>query len=85
MVLGRAMAVTAVPRVSQWAETHRIALGRGSASAILRQVSVTALVSRAMVGLPWPKKTTGMGQAAGSEALDARIGDAGIMACTRSC
>ena len=54
------MAVTAVPRVSQWAEMHRIALGRGMASAISRQVRVTVLVSSATVGLPWPKKTTGM-------------------------
>jgi hypothetical protein len=54
------MAVTAVIRVSQWAEMARIALGRGMAAAIASQLWVEALFSSAFAGLPCPMKTAGM-------------------------
>ena len=60
IVWGRAIAVTAVPRVSQWAEIARMARGRGMSAAISCQARLVALVSSAIIGLPWPKKTTGM-------------------------
>ena len=46
------MAVTATPRVSQWAETHRMALGLPTASPIAFQARVVSLVSSAIIGLP---------------------------------
>ena len=47
-----AIAVTAVPRVSQWAEMARMARGRGMAAAISCQARLVALVSSAIIGLP---------------------------------
>ena len=52
IVRGRAIAVTAVPRVSQWAEMARMARGRGMAAAISAQARLVALVSSAIIGLP---------------------------------
>src|SRR5439155_22120584 len=60
MVRGRAMAVTAVTLVSQWAEMARIALGRGSAAAISPQARLVLSAWIATIGLPWPKKATGI-------------------------
>jgi hypothetical protein len=52
MVRGAAMAVTATPWVSQWAETQRMALGLPNAAPMAFQVLVVSLVSRAIIGLP---------------------------------
>ena len=52
MVRGRSMAVTAVALMYQWADTTRIARGRGMAAANWRQASVKRLCSRAFIGLP---------------------------------
>jgi len=60
MVFGASVEVTAVPRVSQCADTQRIALGRGSSRPSTRQTRVSGLSSSAFIGLPWPKNTIGM-------------------------
>ena len=52
IVRGRGMAVTAVTPVSQWAETHRIALGLGSPAPTARQPSLMAFGTKAAMGLP---------------------------------
>ena len=60
IVFGLAIAVTAVPRVNQCAEIARIALGLGTFVPRLRQASVYRLRASVFIGLPWPKKMTGM-------------------------
>ena len=60
MVRGRAMAVTAVALTYQWADTIRMARGRGTEAPKLRQASVKRLRSSAFIGLPWPRKAAGM-------------------------
>ena len=54
------MAVTSVPRVIQCAETHKIALGLGIKAACWRKPATNSFSSMAFIGLPWPKKSTGM-------------------------
>src|SRR3954470_5982731 len=60
MVRGRGMAVIAVACTYQWADTMRIARGRGTAWPNARQASVYRFFSRAFIGLPWPKNAAGM-------------------------
>src|SRR3954452_8056322 len=60
MVRGRGMAVTAVALMYQWADTTRIARGRGTAAPKARQAWVYRLSSRAFIGLPWPRKAAGI-------------------------
>src|SRR3974377_23306 len=60
MVGGTAFAVTKLPRVYQWADSERIARGRGSAAPSARHAAVAALLASAFVGLPWPMNTAGM-------------------------
>src|SRR6266705_1148102 len=60
MVFGLSIAVTAVPSVYQCADTHRMASGFGIESPSRRQDSVYWLRSKAFMGLPWPKNTTGI-------------------------
>ena len=65
MVLGLAMPVIChPPRVSQWADTHKISCGC-TARAINSlpmacQLRRQALSSIAFMGLPWPTNSTGM-------------------------
>src|SRR3954463_3116398 len=60
MVRGRGMAVTAVALMYQWADTTRIARGRGTAAPKARQAWVYRLSSSAFIGLPWPRKAAGI-------------------------
>src|SRR5688572_13220514 len=60
MVGGVRIAVTAVPRVHQWAETLRTVFGRPIVRAMDAQVRVASLSSMALTGLPCPKNTTGI-------------------------
>src|SRR6266853_6496724 len=60
MVFGLPIAVTAVPSVYQCADTHKMALGFGIELPSRREDSVYWLRSRVFLGLPWPKKTTGI-------------------------
>src|SRR3990170_362175 len=60
MVRGRSIAVTAVPRVVQCADTARIALGFGTDSPRRRQAAVYRFCSSVFIGLPCPKNTTGI-------------------------
>ncbi|GIJ29946.1 hypothetical protein Vqi01_51080 [Micromonospora qiuiae] len=60
MVFGRGMAVTAVAPMYQWADTTRIARGRGTDCPKARQADVYRLSSSAFIGLPWPKNTAGI-------------------------
>jgi hypothetical protein len=60
MVSGAGLDVTPTPWVSQWAETQRIALGRGRAWPIAAQPRRKSLSSMAFIGEPWPMKSTGM-------------------------
>src|SRR5512142_1625183 len=60
MVRGAGMAVTAVALRYQWAETTRIALGRGATEAPkARHAAVYRLSSRVFMGLPWPMNAAG--------------------------
>jgi len=52
--------VTATPSVSQCADTHRIAFGRGSLWPRALQARRTSVSSTAFMGEPWPAKTAGM-------------------------
>jgi hypothetical protein len=52
MVRGRAMAVTAVPSMYQWADTQRIARGVGTRAPKAAQASVKRLGSMAFMGEP---------------------------------
>src|SRR5215207_1085535 len=54
------MAVTALALMYQWAETTRMARGRGMLAPKALQASVYRLWSSAFIGLPWPKNTAGM-------------------------
>ena len=54
------MPVTKTPAFCQWAETQRMAAGRGSAAAAPAQARLNSLSSMAFIGLPCPTKTTGM-------------------------
>ncbi len=60
IVRGVAIAVTAVPRTYQCADTARIARGRGVRSPNARHASVCRLRSSVFIGLPWPRNTQGM-------------------------
>src|SRR3546814_13032065 len=60
MVGGFCIAVTKVPRVSQCAETHRIAWGLGIFVATPLKLSTNSFSSIAFIGLPWPKNNTGI-------------------------
>mgnify|MGYP001443634348 CR=1 FL=1 len=46
------MAVTSVPRVSQWALTTRMAWGLGSVDPMLRNPATNSFSSIAFIGLP---------------------------------
>src|SRR5262249_27756184 len=59
IVRGASMAVTRVPGTYQWAETARIAFGRGRECAIRDQAFVYPLTSIALIGFPRPTKTGG--------------------------
>ena len=59
MVRGLAMAVTAVMLTYQWAEIDRMALASPSEAPNSAQAAVQRLVSRAFMGLPWPRKAAG--------------------------
>lgn len=61
MVLGALMAVIWVPRVSQCALTHRMAVGVGSVCPIDFQCCENTLSSMAFMGLPCPTNNAGMG------------------------
>ena len=54
------MAVTRLPRVSQWAEMHRMAAGVGRVSATWLQTWLKELSSMAFIGLPCPTNKIGM-------------------------
>src|SRR5690554_2903658 len=60
MVAGCSIAVTQVPWVSQCAEIQSIALGLGRSRAIFRKPETNSFSSIAFIGLPWPKKSTGI-------------------------
>src|SRR5262249_12921113 len=60
MVRGCSIAVTITPRVCQWAEMHRIALGRPRAAPTRAQPRLKALSSMAFIGLPCPTKSAGI-------------------------
>jgi hypothetical protein len=66
MVRGRTIAVTAVAFVYQCAETMRIARGFGTDSPNARHAAVYRFVSRAFIGLPWPKNAAGIVPSGGS-------------------
>jgi len=55
------MAVTAVALMYQWADTMRMARGRGIDAPKARHASEDRFRSRAFMGLPWPKNTAGIG------------------------
>ena len=59
MVRGDAMAVTAVALMYQWADTMRMARGRGIDAPNAAHASLYRLRSRAFIGLPCPKNTAG--------------------------
>src|SRR5512135_3253369 len=61
MVRGLSIAVSSVPRVSQCADTHRIALGVGRVLPISRHPLENSLSSMAFIGLPCPTNSTGIG------------------------
>jgi hypothetical protein len=61
MVLGALMAVTCVPRVSQCALIHNIAVGVGSDLPRDRHLAENTLSSMAFIGLPCPTNNAGMG------------------------
>src|SRR5574340_1243421 len=61
MVLGFAVAVTAVFGTYQCAEMQRIALGLGSAAPIVVHAAVYVLWESAFIGLPCPTNNAGMG------------------------
>src|SRR5580658_1241765 len=67
MVRGCAMAVIAVALVYQWAETARMARGRGSVRPSAAHDSVYRLRSNAFIGLPWPMNSTGIGSWRGAD------------------
>ena len=54
------MAVTAVALMYQWADTTRMARGRGTSTPNDRHASVYRLWSRAFIGVPCPKNAAGM-------------------------
>src|SRR4051812_5289111 len=54
------MAVTAVACTYQWAETTRIARGRGTDWPNACHASVYRFFSSAFIGFPWPKNAAGM-------------------------
>ena len=60
MVGGLGMAVTNVPRVSQCADTHRIARGLGNPAATDRKPCTNSFSSIAFIGLPCPRNSTGI-------------------------
>jgi hypothetical protein len=60
MVRGLSIAVTAVPRMYQCADTAKIAFGLGSDSPRRRQASVYWLWTSVFMGLPCPKNTAGI-------------------------
>src|SRR5215207_1748640 len=61
MVRGVGIAVTKVAGRNQWAETQSTARGRGMCLPMVAQPSVQALCDNAFIGLPCPKKITGIG------------------------
>src|SRR5262245_28151979 len=73
IVRGVGMPVTQVPGTYQWAETARIALGRGIVRPIRAQASVKGFLSMAFVGLPWPKKIAGMGEGIATDSLSRAV------------
>src|SRR5512135_2741174 len=60
----------AVPGTYQWAETASTAVGRGTDRPTAPQASVNAFLARAFIGLPWPRKTAGIGLAKGDLPVD---------------
>lgn len=60
MVRGDVIAVTAVARTYQCADTQRIDPGRGSRSASDLHASVNTLFSSVFMGLPCPMNTAGI-------------------------
>ena len=60
LVSGAGDPVTRAPGVSQCADTHTIARGRGSAGPSARQASDQSLSSMAFIGEPWPMNRTGI-------------------------
>src|ERR1700687_603685 len=60
MVSGAGVALTAGACVSQWADITRIAAGRGNSVASCLQARVSLLSSRAIVGAPCDRNTTGI-------------------------
>src|SRR5690606_19021179 len=60
MVRGMRIAVTAVAPKNQWAETIRMARGRGKAAPSVRQPCVYRFVSRVFIGLPCPMNSAGL-------------------------
>src|ERR1041385_2617045 len=60
MVLGRAIAVTAVAPMNQCAEITRKARGFGSCKPIERHASVKPFTSNVFIGLPWPINKAGI-------------------------
>src|SRR3954471_15163595 len=60
MVRGLGIAVIAVACTYQWAETTRIARGRGTDWPNARQASVYRFFSSAFIGFPCPKNAAGM-------------------------
>src|SRR5690554_7369274 len=60
MVGGFFIAVTQVPRVSQCADIHKIACGRGISLAMFRKPRTNSFSSMAFIGLPCPKNNTGI-------------------------
>src|SRR6185312_5638462 len=60
MVSGRGEAVTPTPRVSQCADTHNTARGRGNVSPRRCHSRRQELSSIAFIGEPWPRNRTGI-------------------------
>src|SRR5437773_3707884 len=60
MVSGLPEAVTRMPAVSQWAETHRTAAGLGSRRAASAQPRLNSLSWIAFIGDPCPTKRAGI-------------------------
>ena len=60
MVRGRGIAVTAVALMYQWADTTRMARGRGTACPKARHALEYRLISIAFIGFPCPKNAAGI-------------------------